>query len=394
MKRLSRLPRLPRLISWGPLFATLLLATMGAGPCGHQPLGDIDGGGGACTYRGQTYASGASFPAGDGCNTCSCGAGGATCSAEDCKEDARINAEAGISQADASTERPPCIQCGPDAATPVCAVGFDQTCNEDPAISSLAGRCLSDGTCSCSAGVVSPFTGRCLNAGDPSGDGCEYAGVLHPVGAAFSCADGCSTCTCVSRGQVVSTACPCGGSAAADAQAPASSAGTACPRDAGSPPCALDDVYVYGNVGGLVAYTDQVTLTPPASYVLVRTATPGPDGASHGSCAPPFPACGDSSLVDVSDVLGDLSDPAIQRLLANPAGPPTLLGLDTRPVDGPVFAFKRGSGAGFLVGGPCAGGQIGCTDIPAPVARLVSDLRTLDRVQMASPSCAAFAGTP
>lgn len=33
-------------------------------------------GGGACVYDGKSYASGASFPSTDGCNTCSCGVQG------------------------------------------------------------------------------------------------------------------------------------------------------------------------------------------------------------------------------------------------------------------------------------------------------------------------------
>lgn len=45
----------------------------------------------------------------------------------------------------------------------VCMPGADQTCNDNPAISSLHGRCLADGTCSCTPGFSkSPTSGRCL----------------------------------------------------------------------------------------------------------------------------------------------------------------------------------------------------------------------------------------
>jgi hypothetical protein len=45
----------------------------------------------------------------------------------------------------------------------VCRVGADQSCNDNPAISSIHGRCQSDGTCVCNNGfAMNPATGRCL----------------------------------------------------------------------------------------------------------------------------------------------------------------------------------------------------------------------------------------
>jgi hypothetical protein len=50
-----------------------------------------------------------------------------------------------------------------DESAMVCEPGSDQTCNDDPAISSLHGACKPDGTCECVAGVEkNPATGRCL----------------------------------------------------------------------------------------------------------------------------------------------------------------------------------------------------------------------------------------
>lgn len=50
-----------------------------------------------------------------------------------------------------------------DGSALVCELGRDQTCNDDPAISSLHGTCKPDGTCECAAGVEkNPATGRCL----------------------------------------------------------------------------------------------------------------------------------------------------------------------------------------------------------------------------------------
>jgi len=50
----------------------------GTGSGGTSPAdaGTGDSGAAGCTYGGHTYAVGASFPATDGCNTCTCGAGG------------------------------------------------------------------------------------------------------------------------------------------------------------------------------------------------------------------------------------------------------------------------------------------------------------------------------
>ncbi|HEY3358710.1 MAG TPA: hypothetical protein VGQ83_36015 [Polyangia bacterium] len=44
----------------------------------------------------------------------------------------------------------------------VCQPGMDQTCNDNPLISSTHGKCLADGTCMCLAGsALNPATGRC-----------------------------------------------------------------------------------------------------------------------------------------------------------------------------------------------------------------------------------------
>lgn len=43
-----------------------------------------------------------------------------------------------------------------------CTFGADQTCNDDPLISSVHGSCNQDGTCSCHPGfALNPQTGRC-----------------------------------------------------------------------------------------------------------------------------------------------------------------------------------------------------------------------------------------
>jgi hypothetical protein len=61
-----------------------------------------------------------------------------------------------------------------------CTPGMDQTCNDSDLVSSVWGRCNSDGTCACSAGyTVNPSTGRCMigardaaTVGDGPAPGC------------------------------------------------------------------------------------------------------------------------------------------------------------------------------------------------------------------------------
>ena len=51
----------------------------------------------------------------------------------------------------------------PDASTtPVCTFGADQTCNDDPRISSIRGRCTDAGACACGDAETNPDSGRCL----------------------------------------------------------------------------------------------------------------------------------------------------------------------------------------------------------------------------------------
>ena len=164
------------------------LATDGCNTCGcsstgiactHNTCADAGtgDGGATCQYLGKPYPSGATFPAEDGCNTCSCTSGGlVACTLKDC----------------------PTMDAG--TSPPACTFGQDQTCNEDPVISSLRGTCLADGTCKCS-GAASPATGRCLNPGD-AGKGCELGGLVVPIGDQVRCPDGCGTCTCVAPGSL------------------------------------------------------------------------------------------------------------------------------------------------------------------------------------------------
>ena len=51
---------------------------------------------------------------------------------------------------------------GSSAPRGACTFGADQTCNDDPEVSSVNGTCNQDGTCTCRPGYrLSATTGRC-----------------------------------------------------------------------------------------------------------------------------------------------------------------------------------------------------------------------------------------
>ena len=323
-------------------------------PCGG------DGGVGTCTYLGKIYRPGDSFSSVDKCQFCTCSAAARIeCAARDC--------------ADAAVD-------GPGAVTGVCKPGQDALCNEDPFASTLRGKCQPDGSCLCNgagtSGVVSPYTGKCLGPDNLTGEACEMY-KTYPVGATFPCGDSsCTTCLCVSPGQlaVLDTVC----------------------KDAGAPVCGLDAVYVYGDVGGLRVSQDQVTIAPaaasPRSQATYLRTRNNVDGAPGISCNPPFPACGDAAALDVSDIMADILDPVVQKYLTSDPAQPPFLGFDLRPVDGTAFSFLRGDGHGFLVGQACGMSSSGSNCVPIPVAidKLVKDLRALDEQQVRSSTCAAL----
>jgi len=333
-------------------------------PCG------VDGGTIQCMYDGKPYPAGASFPSSDGCNTCSCTTDGMiACTLKACIDSGMPT--------DASTDGITCfnangtvIACADAGSSGVCKPGADQTCNDDVSVSSIVGKCRSDGTCDCGAHAINPMTGRCLT-GTATSD-CTYNGVTYPVGSKFMCstAPACDTnlCYCATPGTVVAM----------------------CSEGQPLPVCGFDAVYTYGQTGGLVAYSDQVTLTPPASYVLTRTVNSSASSAAGGSCGPALPACG-GSAIDVDDIMQAIADPTVQLLISLSTMQPTLVGLDQRPVDGTVFSFKKSGTAGFLVGAPC-NGAANCTEIPGAVTNLRDYLLKLDAQQRQDPSCVSFLG--
>ena len=221
--------------------------------------------------------------------------------------------------------------------------------------------------------------------GGNDGNACIYGGNAYAGGASFKASDGCNTCNC-EAGRVSCTlvACGAGGSPANGGEAGTADAGSA---DAGAT-CSFDANYVYGFVGGIEPFTDLVTLTPPDSYTLVRTPVPGNTlSGSSGSCAPALPMCGDGNAIDVSDVMSDIADPAVQLLLSLTTTQTIMLGVRITPDDS-LFSFQISGTAGFQVGASCWDGLSNCTAIPPSVAKLRADLIALDKQQRMDPLCA------
>jgi hypothetical protein len=73
------------------------------------------------------------------------------------------------------------------------------------------------------------------------------------------------------------------------------------------------------------------------------------------------------------------------------ANMPLIFGRDGRAFDASIFRFSRNDGRQFFVGSACpTGSAASCKEIPAGIARLVTELRALDQQQLADPSCAAL----
>jgi len=211
----------------------------------------------------------------------------------------------------------------------------------------------------CGSSLVSPDGG---GGGKGGGGGAGGSGGCM-AGASLPSPDGCNSCTCTAGGELVCT-------------------DRACPP----PPCVLDTTYRFGYTGGLVAYEDASTLTPPNAYTHTRSPrfTDPPDI----TCSPALPACNSVNLIDAADIILDIASSDVAVALAS-ATPP-IYGRDPRAYDGSIFQFLRADGRGFLAGADCGTGVSGCVDVPPGVAKLVADLIALDAQQLMDASCAAL----
>ena len=112
----------------------------------HVGCDGDDDGGGYCIYEGTAYPYGASWPAGDGCNTCGCDETGVACTLIDCSD-----VDAGVS-------------CAPSGG---CAVG--PTCG---GVCCDTGEACIDGECRCGDQPGCQPGDTCEAAGPIGGDSC------------------------------------------------------------------------------------------------------------------------------------------------------------------------------------------------------------------------------
>jgi hypothetical protein len=225
--------------------------------------------------------------------------------------------------------------------------------------------------------------GRGGTGGD---DSCNVGGTVYPNGSSFRL--DCNTCTCTS-GEALCTTIGCigdgglgrGGMSGAGTGGQGGSGGL----DGGPLVCSFDASYTISSLGGLVAYTDVATLSPPNAFTFTRTWFTTDASPTSRSCAPSLPECGDPNKVDVNDITSDLADADVQAAFAMPA--PTLYGVDARDVDGPLYQIARSTGGTVQVGYDCPATSSSCRQIPAGLARLVADLRTLIDTQTTGGVC-------
>lgn len=134
-----------------------------------EPMNDCDS---VCEWDGAHYAAGETFPAGDGCNTCTCyESGSVQCTTAEC------------------------LSCEHDGS--IYAVGdtfpAGDSCNQCQCLDVYIGQ-----------GVVICEPDLCTAE-------CIYAGMGYLLGESFDALDGCNTCTCASGGGASCTEmnCPC-----------------------------------------------------------------------------------------------------------------------------------------------------------------------------------------
>ncbi|AUX40746.1 uncharacterized protein SOCE26_021470 [Sorangium cellulosum] len=188
-------------LSWshlGTLLSIAVAAPLALAGCNVTLIG----GGDTCEVDGAVYSPGDSFPASDGCNTCTCTEDGTVaCTLMECVssctyEGVEYPAGASFPASDG------CNTCTCDASG-----SGNVGCTKIACPSCVPGEEFFDGcnTCSCdeAGGLI------CTDRYCPPG--CDYGGVTYAPGDSFPSDDGCNTCTCTADGGVACTerACVC-----------------------------------------------------------------------------------------------------------------------------------------------------------------------------------------
>ncbi|HXI55960.1 MAG TPA: hypothetical protein VNO55_07870 [Polyangia bacterium] len=244
------------------------------------------------------------------------------------------------------------------------------------------------------------LAGAACSSSSPS-PACSYGGKSYAAGQSFPSTDGRNSCSCSANGGVACTerACLPDGSTTdgqVDKASPDAAPDTVQPQDVAAPDrqeasdttagCTLADSYSFGWNGGLVAFSDESTLTPPDKYDHVRTYSRSDGGTK--SCSITGLSCLGMNSFGIFDIQQTLQKPDVVSAFNEPA--PLLYGTDPRPVDGAVYSVRRSDGHGMLVGGDCAAGASGCRPITEGIAVLVSILKNFDQHMLARSECSGL----
>ncbi|MEZ4300067.1 MAG: hypothetical protein R3B70_34285 [Polyangiaceae bacterium] len=194
------------------ILRSLALAALGAAALlGGAGCGPNVSTGGDCTYDGKDYEAGESFPAGDGCNSCTCEDNGSVACTEigceiKCEWQGQLYSVGETFPAGDGCNSCTCEENGEAACT---LTACPQMGCSDEGYFHAPGEGWESND-KCTACTCQP-DGQAICSDNGVCESCYYAGQFHEGGESFPALDGCNTCQCTSDGGISCTeiACAC-----------------------------------------------------------------------------------------------------------------------------------------------------------------------------------------